>query len=39
MYREYKRVSGYEDWPARKHAREYLVFPENIGQKLSLETS
>lgn len=37
MYREYKRVSGYEDWPARKHAREYLVFPENIGQKLSLD--
>ena len=37
MYREYKRVSGYEDWPARKHASEYLVFPENIGQKLSLD--
>ena len=37
VYREYKDVSGYEDWPARKHASEYLVFPENIGKKLSLD--
>lgn len=37
VYREYKDISGYEDWPARHHASEYLVFPENIGEKLSLD--
>jgi len=37
VYREYRDVSGYEDWPARKHASEYLVFAENIDEKLSLD--
>lgn len=37
LYREYKDVSGYEDWPARSHAGQYLVFAENIGERLSLD--
>jgi transposase len=37
LYHTYRRVSGYEQWPARHHARDYLVFPRNIGTRLSLD--
>jgi len=37
LYHTYRRVSGYEQWSARHHAHEYLVFSENIGTKLSLD--
>jgi len=37
LYRDYKQVSGYEDWEQRHHSREYLVFPENIGERLSID--
>lgn len=37
LYHTYRRVSGYEQWPARHHAKEYLIFRENIGTRLSLD--
>lgn len=30
-------MSGFKDWEERKHAKEWLIFPENIGPRLSID--
>jgi hypothetical protein len=30
-------VSGFKDWPQLPHAEEYLIYPENITDKLSID--
>ena len=30
-------MSGYKEWDQLKHAEEWLLFPENIGEKLSID--
>ena len=38
--RQYKdHLSGYRDWEAQDgtHAEQYLIFPENIGPRLSID--
>jgi transposase len=36
--RQYKyRLSDFTSWEAREHAQEWLVFPENIGEYLSID--
>ena len=38
--RQYKdHLSGYRDWEAQEgaHAERYLIFPENIGPRLSID--
>lgn len=30
-------MSGFKDWKQKDHAEEWIIFPENIGQKLSLD--
>ena len=36
--RQYKEhLSNFNDWDAKTHAREWLVFPENIGEQLSID--
>lgn len=30
-------MSDFKEWSQRKHAKDYLVFPENIGKRLSLD--
>jgi transposase len=38
MLRHYKReVSGYSKWSQKSHAGEYLLYPENITDKLSID--
>lgn len=38
LARHYKsHSSGYADWPAKAHADRWLVFPENIGARLSID--
>ena len=38
LQRHYKkRVSGYKDWPQFPHAGEYLIYPENLTEKLSID--
>ena len=36
--RQYKEhLSGYKDWDQREHAEEWMVFEDNIGEKLSID--
>jgi transposase len=36
--RQYKEhLSGFEDWSAKSHAQDWLVYPENIGEHLSID--
>ena len=36
--KQYKEVlSGYRSWKELSHAEDYLVFPENIGERLSID--
>ena len=35
QYRDY--LSEFKDWKAKKHAKEWLVFPENMGKYLSID--
>ena len=36
--RQYKEhLSGYLGWPEREHADRWLVFPENVGERLSVD--
>jgi transposase len=36
--RQYKEhLSGFEDWGAKSHAQDWLVYPENIGEQLSID--
>ena len=38
MQRHYKkRSSGYQQWRQKSHSEDYLVYPENIGENLSLD--
>jgi len=36
--RQYKdHLSNFNDWDAKSHAQDWLVFPENIGEQLSID--
>lgn len=35
VYKEH--ISGYQHWPQRDHAQEYLLYPENLGPDLSID--
>lgn len=36
--KQYKNhLSGFKDWEQKEHAEEWMVFPENIGKRLSLD--
>lgn len=36
--RQYKEhLSNYNDWEAKSHAQDWLVFPDNIGEQLSID--
>lgn len=38
MQRQYKDyLSDFKDWDQKKHAKQYLIFPENIGPYLSID--
>lgn len=38
MNRHYKKkVSGFDTWDQKEHAKEYLIFPENTGPNLSID--
>ncbi|MDT0645032.1 transposase, partial [Zunongwangia sp. F363] len=38
MQRQYKdHLSDFKDWQEKKHARDYLIFPENMGPSLSID--
>lgn len=38
LQRHYKKqVSGYTSWPQLPHAEEYLLYPENVTDKLSID--
>ena len=38
LERHYKeRLSDFRSWQAKEHAEEWLVFPENIGEYLSID--
>ena len=38
LQRHYKqKVSGFKDWPQLSHAEDYLIYPENITEKLSID--
>jgi transposase len=32
-----KRLSGFKDWDQLKHCQDYLLFPENTGENLSID--
>lgn len=32
-----KHTSGYKDWDQKKHAHKFMIFPENIGENLSID--
>ena len=32
-----KHISGFQQWPQRDHAQEYLLYPENLGPDLSID--
>ena len=34
-YKDY--LSGYDSWPEKEHAEQWLIFPENIGENLSID--
>ncbi|WP_223552194.1 hypothetical protein [Aestuariivivens sp. NBU2969] len=35
QYRDY--LSDFKEWEAKKHAKQWLVFPENMGKYLSID--
>lgn len=38
LQRQYKdHLSGFKEWKQKKHAKEWLVFPENLGPYLSID--
>lgn len=38
MQRHYKKkISGFKDWEQLNHAEDYLIYPENIGEHLSID--
>ena len=32
-----KRSSGFEQWDQKEHAERYLIFPDNMDEKLSID--
>ena len=37
MRRHYKKTSGFKIWNQYNHAEDYLIYPENIGENLSID--
>lgn len=38
MQRHYKKkISGFKDWHQISHAEDYLIYPENIGENISID--
>ena len=38
LQRHYKKkTSGFKQWDQLDHAEDYLIYPENIGENLSIE--
>lgn len=38
LERQYKEhLSGYSEWDQKEHAEQWLVFPDNIGERLSID--
>lgn len=38
MERQYKEhLSDYSEWDQKEHAEQWLVFPDNIGERLSID--
>lgn len=38
LERQYKEhLSGYREWDQKEHAEEWLLFPENMGERLSID--
>lgn len=38
LRKQYKeKISGYRTWEQRSHAEEYILYPENVGDNLSLD--
>ncbi|WP_446662917.1 ISAon1 family transposase, partial [Flavobacterium psychrophilum] len=38
LQRHYKKkISGFKDWEQLNHAEDYLIYPENIGENLSID--
>ena len=37
MRRHYKKTSGFKIWSQYNHAEDYLIYPENIGENLSID--
>ena len=38
LRKQYKeKISDYRNWDQLKHAHDYLLYPENIGENLSLD--
>lgn len=38
LRKQYKeKISGYRKWPQLDHAHDYILYPENIGENLSLD--
>jgi len=38
LRRQYKKhLSGFESWSQLSHAKDYMIFPENIGENLSID--
>jgi hypothetical protein len=35
--RHYKKTSGFKTWNQYNHAEDYLIYPENIGENLSID--
>ncbi len=38
LQRHYKKkISGFKDWEQLSHSEDYLIYPENIGEHLSID--
>lgn len=38
LQRHYKKkISGFQDWKQRIHAENYLIYPENLGEEISID--
>lgn len=38
LSRQYKhKISGFVEWKSKEHAKEYLIYPENISENLSID--
>jgi hypothetical protein len=38
LQRHYKKkISGFKDWEQLNHSEDYLIYPQNIGENLSID--